>query len=240
MQVDILAVGVHPDDIELGCGGTLLQHIAQGYTVSLLDLTWGELGSRGSATLRRQEALKAAELLGAKNRYQLDLADGFFRNTPENMLKIVEVIRLCRPKIVLCNAINDRHPDHARAAQLVADACFYSGLVKIETQYQGETQTAHRPAQVYHYIQDYQLEPDFVLDISPVMGKKMELILAFGSQFFNENDNPNEPKTPISGQDFLESVKAKARVYGRPAGFEFAEGFNSARYVGVKNLFDLC
>jgi N-acetylglucosamine malate deacetylase 1 len=237
MQLDILAIGVHPDDVELACAGTLLHHIALGHKVGILDLTRGELGTRGSAELRTQEAAASAQLMGASVRENLDLADGFFENNMASVLAIVQQIRRFRPRIVLANAIKDRHPDHGRAAQLISDACFYAGLRKIETTWQGEAQTAHRPENVYHYIQDYNLQADFVFDISAYMDKKLELILCFGSQFFDPNSQ--EPRTPISGPDFLEFVRAKARTYGRPAGFDYAEAYTVARNIGVHNLFDL-
>jgi len=237
MQLDILAIGVHPDDVELACSGTLLHHIALGHKVGILDLTRGELGTRGSAELRTQEATAAAALMGALVRQNLDLADGFFQNNTDAVLAIVQQIRRFRPRIVLANAIKDRHPDHGRAAQLIADACFYAGLRKIETTWQGEAQSAHRPENVYHYIQDYNLQADFVFDISAQMDKKLELILCFGSQFFDPNSQ--EPRTPISGADFLEFIRAKARTYGRPAGFDYAEAYTVARNIGVRNLFDL-
>lgn len=237
MQIDILAIGVHPDDIELACSGTLLHHIALGHKVALLDLTRGELGTRGSAQLRTKEANAAAALMGAEVRYNLDLADGFFQNNSDSVLALIAQIRRFCPRIVLANAINDRHPDHGRAAKLIADACFYAGLAKIETQWQGEIQTAHRPANLYHYIQDYNLPADFVFDISPYMDKKIELVGCFSSQFYDPNSS--EPKTPISGLDFMEFVRAKARTYARPAGFDYAEGFTVPRNIGVRNLFDL-
>ncbi len=242
MKVDILAIGVHPDDVELSCSGTLLRHIAAGKTVGLLDLTRGELGSRGSAEIRDQEAATSAKLMGAAFRKNLRMADGFFQHTPENIRKIISVIRYCQPEIVLANAPHDRHPDHGRAAKLTADACFYSGLIKIETTDEnGQPQEKWRPKSVYHYIQDYNLEPDFVVDISGYIDQKFELIMAFGSQFFNPKTTgiAREPDTPISGESFMKFLKAKARGFGRVAGYEFAEGFKIARTPGVKDLFDL-
>lgn len=243
MKVDILAIGVHPDDVELSCSGTLLKHRALGKSVGLLDLTRGEMGSRGNATIREQEAALAAEMMGAVFRRNLAMPDCFATWSEENLRKIISVIRWCRPEIVLANAIDDRHPDHGRAAKLTADACFYSGLLKIETRWEedGTPQEAWRPRAVYHYVQDKNLKPDFVVDISGFMDRKMELILAFRSQFYfpSENEYENEPQTPISGKDFLEFLKAKARTYARPIGVEFAEGFNVARTMGVNNLFDL-
>lgn len=242
MKVDILAVGVHPDDVELGCSGTLLRHIAHGKTVGLLDLTRGELGTRGTAEIRDREAAEAARLMGAAFRKNLGMADGFFQNDPAHILPIIQVIRTCQPEIVLANALNDRHSDHGRAAKLVADACFYAGLTKIETQHaDGTPQERWRPKALYHYIQDYNLVPDFVVDITPYVEKKMELILAFRSQFHlpEATEFTKELQTPISGEDFFEFLKAKARTYGRVANFEFAEGFNAARTIGVEDLFTL-
>lgn len=237
MKVDILAIGVHPDDVELSCVGTLLEHIKQGKTVGLLDLTQGELGTRGSGPLRLKEAAASAQIMGAVFRENLGMADGFFQNTTENKLKVVEVIRRCQPEIVLANAVRDRHPDHGRAATMTAEACFLAGLVKIETTHDGHLQDRWRPKAVYHYIQDYNLEPDFVVDISGSIEKKMDCIMAFGSQFYDPKSK--EPNSPISGKEFLEFIKSKNQSFGRAAGFAYAEGFNVARTIGVNNLFDL-
>lgn len=242
MKVDILAIGVHPDDVELSCSGTLLQHIEQGKTVGLLDLTRGELGTRGTAEIRDQEAKDAAALMGAKFRKNLEMADGLFQYNPDNLKKIIQVIRTHQPDIVLANALSDRHPDHGRAAKLTADACYYSGLVKIETfDENGELQDRWRPRAVYHYIQDHNLSPDFVVDISDVIERKMELIRAFKSQFYipEAKEYAKELSSPISGKQFMDFLKAKASTYGRPAGFDFAEGFNVVRTPGLTNLFDL-
>ena len=241
MKLDILAIGVHPDDVELSCSGTLLKQIDAGSTVGLLDLTKGELGTRGSAKIRTQEANEAAKLMGAKVRVQLDLADGFFAHTDDNLKHIIKMIRRFQPEIVLANAVDDRHPDHGRAAKLTADACFLSGLVKIET-YDNTAAEKHkqlpwRPKFVYHYIQDRSLKPDFVVDISAYMNRKIELILTFRSQFYNPDSN--EPETPISGESFLNSLRSKDAVYGRHIGANYAEGFTSVKYIGVNNLFDL-
>ncbi len=236
--VDILAIGVHPDDVELSCSGTLIKHIEKGYTVGLLDLTRGELGSRGTAETRDQEAADSSKILGAKFRENLRMADGFFQHNPENLKKIIRIIRAAQPKIVLTNAISDRHPDHGRAAKLTADACFLSGLLKIETvDNDGKPQKHWRPKVMYHYIQDYYQHPDFVVDITPYWDKKVEMIMAFKTQFYNPDSK--EPETPISGLSFLEFIKARSRDYGRPAGYEFGEGFVKARYIGVDDLFDL-
>lgn len=237
MKLDILAIGVHPDDVELSASGTILKHIALGKTVGILDLTRGELGTRGSAALRTQEANRSAKILGVSVREQLNMADGFFENNEAHQKQIIQIIRKFQPEIVLCNAVSDRHPDHGRAAKLTSDACFYSGLIKIETKEEGKTQTAWRPKAVYHYIQDQFIEPDFVVDITSYMDKKMESILAFSSQFYDPNSR--EPETPISSKSFMENVKAKATLFGRAINCNYAEGFTVNRYIGVENLFDL-
>jgi N-acetylglucosamine malate deacetylase 1 len=238
MKLDILAIGVHPDDVELSCSGTLLRHIKQGKTVGLLDLTKGELGTRGSAQLRTEEAMNAAALMGAKVREQLDLADGFFTQNEADLRKIIAVIRRYQPEIVLCNSVEDRHPDHGRAAKMTSDACFLSGLRRVETfENDGSLQAPWRPKTVYHYIQDRALKPDFVVDISEFVEPKFELIMAYKSQFFDPNNT--EPATPISGQGFLDSIRGKDAVYGRYVGVAYAEGFIAGRTVGVQDLFDL-
>ncbi len=237
-KLDILAIGVHPDDVELGASGTLLQHIALGHSVGLLDLTRGELGTRGSVAIRLAEATAAASLMGAIVRENVAMADGFFEHTEENLLKIIRVVRRYQPSLVLANAIRDRHPDHARAAKLTADACFLSGLRRIETfEDDGTAQECWRPSRVFHYVQDEYIEPDFVFDITPFMEKKLELVRAFKSQFYDPNSE--EPSSPISSREFMEFVVARARELGRPAGFEFAEGFNVSKTLGVKNLFQI-
>lgn len=237
MSIDILAIGIHPDDVELSCAGTLLKHMAAGYTAGILDLTKGELGTRGSGELRLKEADAAAKILGVQFRENLGMEDGFFKNDRTNLFLLVEKIRQHRPKIVLCNAVADRHPDHGRAAQMVSEACFYSGLAKIETAYEKELQKPHRPQAVYHYIQDRQLKPDLVVDITPFIDKKIEAIMAFSSQFFDPNSK--EPVTPISSPEFMDSVKAKMRVFGRDIQVEFAEGFTVERTIGVEDLIAL-
>ncbi|GJM33007.1 MAG: bacillithiol biosynthesis deacetylase BshB1 [Saprospiraceae bacterium] len=242
MKVDILAIGVHPDDVELSCSGTLLRHLAQGKKVGLLDLTRGELGTRGTAEIRDKEAAESARMMGVSFRENLGLADGFFQYTPENLRKIIAVIRECQPEIVLCNALDDRHPDHGRSAKLQADACYYSGLVKIETTGKnGKLHDRWRPRAIYHYIQDYNLKPDFVVDISEYIDRKMELIGAFRSQFYIPQDTEfsEELDSPISGKTFMSFMRAKGAAYGRVAGFDYAEGFNVARTPGVSDLFDL-
>ena len=237
MKVDVLAIGVHPDDVELSCSGTIAKHIALGKTVGILDLTLGELGSRGSAELRTKEANESAKILGVSFRTQLNFKDGFFVNDEIHQRQIIQQIRKHQPEIVLCNAVSDRHPDHGRAAKLTADACFYSGLIKIETSLNNEIQKAWRPKAVYHYIQDHYIHPDFVIDISAYFETKHKAIMAFSSQFYNANSN--EPQTPISSKEFLESLNSKMAIWGRSIGVTYAEGFTVNRYPGVKSLFDL-
>lgn len=242
MKVDILAIGVHPDDVELSCSGTLLRHIDQGKTVGLLDLTRGELGTRGTAEIRDQEAADAAQLLGAAFRENLEMKDGFFAHNPDNIKKIITAIRTHQPEIILCNAVDDRHPDHGRAAKLTADACFYSGLIKIPTfGTDGKPHERWRPKAIYHYIQDYNLRPDFVVDISDYMGQKLDLVKAFRSQFYvpEAAEYAQELSSPISSKSFMDFLKAKASTYGRPAGFDFGEGFLVARTPGLRDLFQL-
>jgi len=242
MKVDILAIGVHPDDVELSCSGALLRHIDQGRSVGLLDLTRGELGTRGTPEIRDEEAARAAELMGASFRKNLHMADGFFEYSRQNIVKIIRVIRSAQPGIVLANALSDRHPDHGKSAKLIADACFYSGLLKIQTQDEaGQKQERWRPRAVYHYIQDHNLPPDFVVDITGYLNQKLDLVRAFRSQFYvpEAGEYSQEPSSPISGRDFMEFLRAKARTYGRPAGFEYGEGFNVGRPPGVRDLFDL-
>lgn len=241
-KVDILAIGVHPDDVELSCSGTLLRHIAQGKTVGLLDLTQGELGTRGSAEIRRKEAIDSARLMGASFRINLEMADGFFRPTEENIYKIIEVIRAAQPKIVLANAPRDRHPDHGRASHLTYEACFYAGLQKIKTHdAEGQLQPRWRPDNLYYYIQDYNLEADLVVDITDYIDQREELILAFRSQFHvpDAEEYQEELQTPISGKDFLDYLRARSRTVGRPCGFDYGESFIVARPPGVKDFFQL-
>jgi bacillithiol biosynthesis deacetylase BshB1 len=237
MKLDILAIGAHPDDIEISCCGTLLHHISLGHKIGILDLTAGELGTRGDGETRLKEAATASSMIGALVRGNLQLPDGFFEHNKENMFEIVKMIRFFKPEIVLANSINDRHPDHGRAAKLIADACFYSGLRKAETEWEGNLQEAWRPKAVYHYIQDYNLEPDFVFNISKYMDKKLEILMAYKSQFYDPNST--EPATPISSKEFLEFLKAKNCTYGRASGFHYAEAFNVNRNIGVTDLFDL-
>jgi bacillithiol biosynthesis deacetylase BshB1 len=235
--IDILAIGVHPDDVELSCAGTILKHIAEGFTVGLLDLTLGELGTRGNATLRTEEAMASAKLLGVSFRDQLTMADGFFQNDERHQRLLIQKIRQYRPRIVLCNAIHDRHPDHARSSRLVSDACFYSGLRRISTTINGQEQEVWRPEAVYHYVQDRVIKPDFVVDVTPYVEKKMEAIKAFASQFYDPNSK--EPETAISRADFLDNVVGRMRVVGRDSGLAFAEAFTVERPPVVEHLFVL-
>lgn len=235
--VDILAIGVHPDDIELSCSGTLIKHIEKGYTVGLCDLTQGELGSRGSADIRLQEATAAQQIIGAAWRINLGMHDGFFYYDKQHLLRIIEVIRAARPKIVLANATSDRHPDHGRAAKLAADACFYSGLLKIQTKYDGEIQKHHRPAALYHYVQDRNIPYDFVVDISDHMAKKMDCIRAYGTQFAAVDGDG--PQTPISTGEFIEYMYAKNKAYGRDINAKYAEAFIKVKDIGIDDLLQL-
>ena len=235
--LDILAFAAHPDDVELSCSGTLMKHIDEGKKVGIIDLTEGELGSRGSVELRYEEADAASKIMGLTVRENLKIADGFFEINEENKLKIVKAIRTYKPKIVLANAVEDRHPDHGRAAQLVSEACFLAGLRKVETIVGGQLQEAYRPQVVYHYIQDRYIKPDFVVDITPYIERKMEAIQAYKSQFYDPNST--EPQTPISGADFLDFVKARCNEFGRPIGAQYAEGFTAERLLGVESFFDL-
>ena len=237
MKIDILAIGIHPDDVELSCSGTIAKHIALGKKVGILDLTRGELGTRGNAELRTKEANEAAIILGVSFRTQLNLKDCFFENNEENQKKIIEIIRKHQPEIILCNAISDRHPDHGRASKLVSDSSFYSGLIKIETHSDNKIQQAWRPKAVYHYIQDQYIHPDFVIDISDFIDIKHKAIMAYSSQFYNPSSN--EPETPISSKHFIETVNSKMSILGRDIGVKFAEGFTVNRYPGINSLFDL-
>ena len=237
MKLDILAFGAHPDDVELGCSGTIAKEVSLGKKVGIIDLTRGELGTRGSVEIRNSESAKASEILGVSVRENLDMRDGFFINDEAHQLKIIEILRKYRPEIVLCNAITDRHIDHGKGSKLVSDACFLSGLIKIETELNGKKQQAWRPKVVYHYIQWQNIEPDFVVDISEFLDKKMESVLAYGSQFYDPNSK--EPVSPITSKNFLDSVKYRAQDLGRLVGVEYAEGFTTERYLAVNSLGDL-
>ncbi len=237
MKLDILAFGAHPDDVELGCAGTILKEIALGKTVGIVDLTRGELGTRGSADLRDQEAAVSAQILGVSVRENLRFKDGFFANDETHQLEVIKMIRKYQPEIVLCNAIEDRHIDHGKGSQLVSDACFLSGLMKIETQLDGTNQKAWRPKLVYHYIQWNDIKPDFVVDITGFTDKKVASILAYKSQFHDPNSK--EPESPITSKNFLESLNYRTQDLGRLVGVEHAEGFTVERYLAVNSLGDL-
>ena len=239
MKLDILAFGVHPDDVDFSCAGTLLRHIDLGKKVGIIDLTAGELGTRGSGPLRLEEAQKAAQILVVEVRENLGFEDAFFSNDKKHLFEVIKMIRKYQPEIVLANAIRDRHPDHGRAAKLLYDACFYSGLIKIETELNGKTQDAWRPKVVYHYIQDRDIKPDFLVDITPYFDKKMEAVLAFSSQFYDENTDKEMPESSIAFKGFIDIFKGRSGHYGREANFEKAEGFTVERTPGIHNLFDL-
>lgn len=237
MKLDILAFGAHPDDVELSSSGTLAKEVSLGKKVGIIDLTRGELGTRGSKEIRDAEAKKAAEILGVHVRENLNMRDGFFINDEAHQLEIIKKIRQYRPEIVLCNAVDDRHIDHGRGSKLVSDACFLSGLRRISTQQEGVEQEAWRPKMVYHYIQWKNLEPDFVVDISDFIDVKMESILAYSSQFFDPNSK--EPETPIATKNFIDNVKFRSQDLGRMIGKGYAEGYTVERYVAVNSLGDL-
>lgn len=237
MKLDILAFGAHPDDVELGCGATIAKEISLGKKVGIVDLTRGELGTRGSAGLRDIEAAKAAELLGVSIRENLGFSDGFFKNDKEHQLEVIKMIRKYKPDIVLCNAIDDRHIDHPKGSDVVSNACFLSGLLKVETKLNGVLQEKWRPKQVYHYIQWKNIAPDFVVDVTGFINIKEAAVLAYSSQFFNPKSN--EPETPITSRNFTDSINYRARDLGRLIGVEYAEGFTSERYVAVKDLSKL-
>lgn len=237
MKLDILAFGAHPDDVELGCGATIAKEVANGKKIGIIDLTRGELGTRGTAETRDQEASEAANILGVDVRENLAFADGFFLNDKAHQLEVIKMIRKYQPEIVLCNAVEDRHIDHGKGSQLVSDACFLSGLIKIKTEFDGSMQKQWRPKQVYHYIQWKSLEPQLTVDVTGFIDTKMESVLAYKTQFYDPHSK--EPQTPISSKNFTDSIKYRARDLGRIIGVEYAEGFTTERYVAVESLFNL-
>lgn len=237
MKLDILVFGAHPDDAELGCGATVAKEIALGKKVGIIDLTRGELGTRGSAEIRDEEAKKAQEILGVHIRENMNFADGFFINNKSHQIEVIKKIRKYQPDIVLCNAVDDRHIDHPKGSYLVSDACFLSGLLKVETHINEVKQERWRPKQVYHYIQWKNITPDFVVDVSGYINKKIEAVLAYSSQFYNPNSNM--PETPISDKNFLESIKYRAKDLGRLAGVSYAEGFTTERFITINSLKDI-
>lgn len=237
MKLDILVIAVHPDDAELCCSGTILKHIALGKKVGIVDLTRGELGTRGTAETRDEEAADSAKILGLHVRENLRMRDGFFQNDEFHRLEVIKAIRKYQPEIILSNALEDRHPDHGRAGDLVHDSVFLSGLPKIETSIDGVKQEAHRPRLLLQYIQDRYLKPDIIVDISDHMDKKIESIKAFKTQFYNPDVDGLQ--TYISSPEFFESVIGRSREFGKSIGTTFGEGFTSRKLLGVDNLFDL-
>jgi len=237
MKLDILAISAHPDDIELCCSGTLIAHKTQGYITGILDLTEGEMSTRGTPATRQKESAEASQIMGLSLRENLGLSDAKFDLSFENQLRVIKVLRKFRPEIILANALYDRHPDHVRAAELIEEAVFKSGLVKIETEDEKGIQSPWRPKKVFHYIQSVSLEPDFICDISAHMEEKMAAIRVFKSQFFDPKSK--EPNTYISNPDFLKLIEARSREWGHRIGVSFGEGFVQRQSLGVKNLFDL-
>ncbi|RXK61444.1 bacillithiol biosynthesis deacetylase BshB1 [Lacibacter luteus] len=238
MKLDILAFGVHPDDVELSCAGTLMVEINNGKKVGVIDLTRGELGTRGTAETRKQEAAVAAAIMGLHVRENLGMRDGFFKNDEEHQLQIIQKIRQYKPEIVICNALEDRHPDHGRSSKLVSDAAFLSGLRKIETAQDGVAQEAWRPKYVFHYIQDRYAEPDFIFDISSVFERKVESIKAYGTQFSNAGVNPNdaEPQTYISTPAYFDTIISRHKMFGKRIGVEYGEGFITEKRIGIRTF----
>lgn len=239
MKLDILVFGAHPDDAELGAGATIAKEVENGKKVGIIDLTRGELGTRGTAEIRDKEAAEAAKILGISVRENLGFADGFFCNDNKHQLEVIKMIRKYQPNIVLCNAVNDRHIDHGKGSKLVSDSCFLSGLKKIVTLIDGDEvpQESWRPKVVYHYIQWKNLEPDFVINVTGFIGKKTDAVLAYSSQFYDPKNG--EPETPITSKNFIDSVNYRARDLGRLIGVEHAEGFTVERYPAVERLNDL-
>ena len=237
MKLDILAFGAHPDDVELSCGATLAKEVSLGKTVGVVDLTRGELGTRGSAEIRDTESAKAAAILGFAVRENLRFRDGFFVNDETHQIEVIKMLRKYRPDIVLCNAVDDRHIDHGKGSRLVSDACFLSGLRRIETEVDGQQQEAWRPRVVYHYIQWKNLVPDFVVDVTGFMDVKVDSLMAYSSQFYDPNST--DPVTPIATKNFKDSILYRAADLGRLIGSEYAEGFTVERYVAVNSLGDL-
>ena len=237
MKLNILAIGVHPDDVELGCSGTLINEIKKGKKVGIVDLTQGELGTRGTAETRYQEAANAAKIIGVNIRENLKMRDGFFKNDEEHQLQLIRVVRKYQPEIVIGNILNDRHPDHGRAGHLISDACFLSGLVKIETKDEvGQLQPKWRPKYVLQYLQDWYHEPDLIIDISDVFEQRMQSIEAYTTQFHTSDNSTEGPQTYISTPDFLDSVTARARMLGKRIGVKYAEGFLSEKKIGISSL----
>ena len=237
IKLDILVLAAHPDDAELGCGGTIAKHVALGHRVGVIDFTRGELGTRGTVQTRDAEAAESAKILGLSARENLNFSDGFFQNDEQHKLEVAKVIRKYQPEIILANAIYDRHPDHGKGAGLSFDACFIAGLVKIETTHDGKKQLPWRPKVLYHYIQSQYIQPDFIVDISEHWNIKMESIRAFKTQFYDPNSN--EPETYISNPAFMKMLESRAQEYGHAIGVKFGEGFTVRRSIGVDHLFSI-
>lgn len=237
MKLDIIAIAAHPDDAELSVAGTLIKEKQAGKKIGIIDLTRGELGSRGTAETRAEESASASKIMNLDVRVNLGMADGFFEYNKENQIKIIEQLRKYQPDVVLINAVSDRHPDHGKGSQLAKDACYLSGLSKIHTEVDGSVQDKWRPKSVHHYIQDYYMKPDFVIDISDQVEQKLEAIMAYKTQFFNPKSN--EPKTPISGEDFIDFLKGRWADYGRYIGAAYGEGYVTSRPIGINSLTEL-
>jgi len=237
MKLDILAIGAHPDDVELGCSGTLINEIRNGKKVGILDLTESELSSRGTVESRRAEAADAAAIIGAVTRENLGMADGFFKNDEEHQRKVIQAIRKYRPEVIIANILEDRHPDHGRAGHMIADAAFLSGLIRIETtDEQGAPQEKWRPKMILHYLQDTYHEPDLMIDISDVFEQRMQSIKAYSTQFFTPASEAGGVQTYISTPDFLDSIVARARLFGKRIGVKYAEGFVTTKKIGIRSL----
>jgi bacillithiol biosynthesis deacetylase BshB1 len=236
-KLDILVIAAHPDDAELGCSGTIAAHIAKGYKVGIVDLTHGEMGTRGTPETRLQESAEAARILGLSARENLGFKDIYFKDDEAHQLELIKVIRKYQPEIVLANAITDRHPDHGKGASLASNACFMSGLRKIETEVDGVAQQAWRPKFVYHYIQNNYIQPDFIVDVSEFWETKVASIMAFKSQFYDPSSQ--EPSSFISSPEFLPFVESRSREFGHRIMVKYGEGFTVERFIGVNNLFDL-
>jgi N-acetylglucosamine malate deacetylase 1 len=234
MKLDVLAVGSHPDDVELGCSGTLINEIRKGKKVGIIDLTQGELGTRGTIETRYQEAADAARIMGVSARENLKMRDGFFVNDEAHQLELVKMIRKYRPEIVIGNILEDRHPDHGKGGWLTYDACFISGLRQVKTEYQGEEQEKWRPKMLLHYIQDRFYEPDFIIDVSEVWEQRMESIKAYKTQFHDPNSN--EPQSYLSSPEFMEAIVSRARLLGKRIGVKYGEGFMSKKSIGLAGL----
>jgi len=237
MKLDILVIAAHPDDVELGSAGTVILQVRRGNKVGVIDLTRGEMGTRGTPEIRDAESAEAAKIMGLSLRGNMEFSDVFFSNDELHQLEIIKRIRQYQPEIVITNAVKDRHPDHSRASELVSQACFMAGLRKIETVFEGEQQQAWRPKVIYHFIQSTYVEPDFVMDISVTFDDKMKAIKAYKTQFYNPV--ANEPETFISSPEFLKLMESRAIEFGKAIGVKYGEGFTVERFPGVSDLFDL-